>query len=89
MRNQIENDHLSPEDFYHFIDEDLDDCTRESVERHLVGCEGFLETLALIVRAEAPPTPEEEALLKKRPGKSQKEMLERLRPVIAGTMLTR
>jgi len=54
MPNQPENDHLSPENFFHFIDGGLEGCTWGLVERHLIDCEECLGTLALIVRAGAP-----------------------------------
>ena len=44
-----------------------------------------METLALIVRAGFPPTPEEEARLRNFPSRSPEELLERLRPSIART----
>ena len=88
MEEQAKDDHLTGEDFFHFIDGGRERCTWGPVERHLIGCEECLGTLVMIVRAEASPTPEEEARLRNLPRRSPKEMLDLLRPLIASTTPT-
>ena len=75
--------HLTPEDFYHFIDGGLDGLGR--VESHLAECPECLETLAMIVRGRDPLTSQEEAALNELPQRSPEGTLERLRPLIVAT----
>ncbi len=75
--------HLTPDDFYHFIDGGLEGLGR--VESHLADCPECSETLAMIVRGQRPWTAEEEAALSKLPQRTPEELLDRLKPLIAAS----
>ena len=77
--------HLTPEDFYHFIDGGLEGCSSGRIESHLTDCPECLETLAMIVRFQRPWTAEEESVLSKLPHRTPDKLLERLKPVIAAS----
>ncbi len=83
MGDRAEISHLTAEDLCHFINGGLEGCTGEPVERHLIRCEECLEALDLILLAESPPTPEEEARLRNLPSRSPEEILDQLKPLIA------
>jgi len=55
------SDHLTPEDFFEFIDQGG---SSGPAGHHLMGCPECLWLLDGILLCEAPPSPEEEAVLK-------------------------
>ncbi len=55
------SDHLTPEDFFEFIDQGGGS---GPAGHHLLSCPECLFELDLILLAEVPPTPEEETVLK-------------------------
>lgn len=74
------SDHLSPEEFFEFIDQGG---SPGPAGRHLMGCPECLYVLDMILLAEALPMPEEEAALHELPEVTAEDLLERLRPRIA------
>ncbi len=76
--NGPETNHLTPEDFYYFIEEDLEGPRKGWVERHLISCQECLELLDHILLAEVPGTIEEEAVLGRLSRWSVEELLGRL-----------
>ena len=74
------SDHLTPEDFYEFIDRSGG---RGPVGHHLMNCPRCLFELDFLLLAEAPATPEEEAILDELPAVTVEVLLERLWPRIA------
>ena len=72
------SDHLTPEDFFEFIDRGGG---RGPVGRHLLSCAECLFELDVLLLAEAPATPEEEAILDELPAVNVEDVLERMRPV--------
>ena len=75
--------HLTTEDFYHFIDGGLEEHTGRRLEGHPANCPECLETLAMVVRR--PWTAEEEVALSKLPQRTPGELLEGLKPLIAAS----
>jgi tetratricopeptide (TPR) repeat protein len=85
MSNTTTSGHLAADDFYDFIQERLPRRRRAEVTTHLENCADCAETLAMIVRAERPASPEEEALLARIPEPSFNEVLAGLHSAIAAT----
>ncbi len=79
---ELENDHLTPEAFFEFIDQGGGSGPEG---HHLMGCPERSAELDFLLLAEAPPTPEEEAVLRSLPKWTAEELLERLRPKIASS----
>ncbi len=76
------SDHLTPEDFFEFIDQGG---SSGPAGDHLVDCRECLFELDFLLLSEAPPTPEEEAILDEFPKVTAEDLLERLRPKIASS----
>ena len=68
------NDHLTPEDFFEFIDQGGGS---GPAGRHLMSCPECLFELDFLLLAEAPHTPEEEVVLSQLPTVSPKDLLAR------------
>ncbi len=68
-------DHLTPEDFFEFIDQGG---SSGPVGHHLMGCPECSAELDFLLLAGAPATPEEEAVLSGLPEWTPEELLERL-----------
>ena len=75
-------DHLTPEEFFEFIDRGGG---RGPVGNHLMSCPECLFELDLLLLAEAPATPEEEAALERIPEVTWDEILRRLRHLSGAT----
>ena len=76
------SDHLTPDDFFEFIDRGGGS---GPVGHHLMSCAECLLELDFLLLAEAPATPEEEAILDEIPKVTAEDLLERLRPRIASS----
>jgi len=70
------SDHLTPEDFFEFIDQGGGS---GQVGRHLLSCAECLHVLDMVLLAEAPATAEERAALDEIPQIHPKEFRRRLR----------
>ena len=57
------DNHLTPEDFFHFIERGLEGNTSGTLERHLTICPECLETLDMCLLAEVQPDLAEEFAL--------------------------
>ena len=71
-----ENDHLTPEDFFEFIDQGG---SSGPVGHHLMVCPECLFELDFLLLAEVPATPEELAALDEIPAVTWEDVLRRLR----------
>ncbi len=74
------SDHLTPEDFFEFIDQGG---SSGPTGQHLVDCAECLFELDFLLLCEARATPEEEAILDELPEVTAEDLLERLRSRIA------
>ncbi len=77
----LEN-HLTPGDFFRFIDRGLEGCTNCPLERHLTACSECLEALDVILLADVQSDLAEELARWRLLDLTPKELLERLRPHI-------
>jgi len=75
-------DHLTPEDFFEFIDQGGGS---GPTGHHLLSCPECLFELDFLLLCEAPATPEEETVLRSLPKWTAEELVERLRPKIASS----
>ena len=74
------DNHLTPGDFFRFIDRGLEGCTNCPLERHLTNCPECLETLDMCLLAEVQSDLAEELALWRLLGRAPEELLKRLGP---------
>ena len=82
------DNHLTPGDFFRFIDRGLEGCTNCPLEQHLTTCSECLEILDVILLAGVQSDLAEELARWRLLGLTPEELLERLRPQVGASRAT-